>query len=220
MTIDTTARARWTFEGRVVVITNADSDRGRTQQVAFSRANATVVAAPPRALDDEDAWRTLARRVAEEHARLDVLVVNDAGLGRERLLDLPPDGWDMCMAANVTAGYLAAKHLVPLMVAARYGKVVFTTGPETSAGFENAVALCASRHATHGLAKALACELGRHQVNVNTVAASAAADQGDAEALATLAHTVMWLGSDASRFVTGALVETGPPAGEITSIVQ
>jgi NAD(P)-dependent dehydrogenase (short-subunit alcohol dehydrogenase family) len=158
---------------------------------------------------NEEESAKLAERLADEGGRLDVLVINDTHVADQPLIDVSEADWDALIAANVTSAFLSAKQLVPLMIPARYGKVVFTTGPETTFAIGGRAPLSAARHAVFGFAKDLALEMRQHQINVNLACPAAhIEDEGEAAGMArdALVHTVLWLSSDASRFVTGTLV--------------
>ncbi|HUA49236.1 MAG TPA: SDR family oxidoreductase [Solirubrobacteraceae bacterium] len=215
--------AEWNFDERVVVVTDASSSRGSEQVAAFAAAGAKVyacgslepVAAAVRgsveavAVDFsvESSVTTFAARISTGEGGLDVLVVNDPATHDQSLVEMPDTAWQRLIAASVTGGFLASKHLAPLMFSRRYGKIVFTTGPESSVGLLGRAHVCASRHAIVGLAKDLAIDAATHQVNVNVAAAAREVDGGgNRSAIDALTHAVLWLASDASRFITGSVL--------------
>jgi NAD(P)-dependent dehydrogenase (short-subunit alcohol dehydrogenase family) len=218
--------AEWNFEDRVVVVTNAGSPRGVGQVRAFAAAGATVYAcvgldgdvAPDLSggvqlsvdFDSEASVARLAERISTDCERLDVLVVNDLGGEDARLLGVSDLTWQHLIDASLTSAFLAAKHLTPMMVPARSGKVVFTTGPESSFDAPPRGHVSAVRHAIAGLAKVLAIELAEHQINVNVAAGGPGVDLADATAIVALTNQVLWLSSDAARFTTGSVVHAGP----------
>jgi NAD(P)-dependent dehydrogenase (short-subunit alcohol dehydrogenase family) len=196
--------AKWRFEGRVVVVTDPASARGAAQVRAFEDAGAAVYAFE---MTGEASVEALARRIEEEKGRLDVLVMNDPAAATDALVDVEVEEWQRLIASGPTAAFLAAKHLAPLMFPRDYGKIVITTGPESSFGIAGRAHVGASRAALLGLARDLAIEFAEHHVNVNVAAAAAAVDEsGDPDAVRALTHAVLWLSSDASRYVTASLV--------------
>ena len=217
--------ARWNFEGRVVVVTAADSPRGRAQVAGFAAAGAAVYAChgagrapdlpiwPPEVVSvavdlcTEAGAAELTERVERRHGRLDALVVNDPGDSDAAFVDVTDAVWQQRVRNGLSAAFLAAKYLSGLMIPQRYGKIIFTTGPESSVGLPGRVHVCAVRHGVCGLAKVLAIELAEHQVNVNVAAAADVVDlQADATSIAALTSQVLWLAGDAGRFVTGGVV--------------
>jgi NAD(P)-dependent dehydrogenase (short-subunit alcohol dehydrogenase family) len=219
--------AIWNFEGKVVCVTGAGEPRGAAQVRIFAAAGATVVACDSKVptasepdgpgtveirevdVADETAVTELARSIESGHGRLDILVVNDRGFDPTPLLDLEDEGWRELVKTHLTSAFLCVKHLAPLMFPQESGKIVFTTGQESTAGAPGRAHASSLRHALFGLAKCSALEVAPHKVNVNVAAAAPEVDQGGPDqekAAAALAHLVAWFGCDAARFVTGTVV--------------
>ena len=227
---------RWSFTDRVVIVLNASEPRGRAQVAAFTDAGATVVTVdhehPALAVDrtppqrgvartiarvDEDEIAGVASFVEDRFGTLDILVLNGTPVESKALIEMDEADWDSVIFKQLTGTFLWFKHLVPIMIPARKGKVIVSTGPETAAGVAGQTHLCAARHAIFGLVKGLACEQGQNQINVNVVCPGLDVDdlqaEGHAAALAELTDNVMWLASDASRFVTGTTLTINRAAG-------
>ena len=153
----------------------------------------------------------LAAEIAADHGRLHALVINDSIHKERPLVEVSIGDWNEMLGKGVTAAFHCAKHLGPLMFPSRYGKIVITTGPESTSGFAGRAHMCASRHAMVGLVKDLAIEMAEHRVNVNIAAPDHAVDtDASPEAIAALTHSVLRLACDASRFVTGSVVRAAP----------
>jgi NAD(P)-dependent dehydrogenase (short-subunit alcohol dehydrogenase family) len=199
---------RWNFDDRIVAITRTEAPRGNAQRLVFEAAGAKVVEA---AATDEPAIERLVAEISDLHGRLDILVVNGGPVPSVPLLEMTESAWDAVIDDEVTVPFLLFKHLVPLMGEDSLGKVVVTAGPQVSRGYRDEAAHCAASHGVFGLAKDLACEVGRRQINVNLSCPSPAVDDPAAEdhdgALDALTENVLWLSSDASRFVTGTAVQ-------------
>ncbi|GAB1818636.1 SDR family NAD(P)-dependent oxidoreductase [Herbidospora sp. RD11066] len=227
------------FTGKVVLITGAARGQGEAEARAFHAEGATVVIVD--VLDDlgndvvaslgerawfahldvtnVDQWAALARRIEQDHGRLDVLV-NNAGVAfRHGIEATSVDDWNRVMAINVTGPFLGMKHLVPLMKAnggaiVNIASMAGLTGHHTSA-------YSASKWALRGLTKTAALEFARFGVRVNAVNPGlietpiVPGDTAFPEAvisLTPLARTgypidvqelVMFLASDAAGFITG-----------------
>lgn len=204
-----TGIARWDFSERVIVVTNAGLERGAAQAQAFADAGASVVAVEPQ-IDNEAFVTDLARMIEVDHGRLDALVLNDREVEDSSLLDVTVEDWQRLVRTSLTGPFLCAKHLVPIMARAGYGKIVVTTGPESSCGIPGRAHACAIHHALAGFVKDLAIEIAEDQLNANVAEAGRSVGDVDSDAtLNALTRSVMWLCSDASRFVTGAIVGGG-----------
>lgn len=122
---------------------------------------------------------------------LDILVNNAAvydGLKRKLFTEIDPAEWDLVMNVNVKGAFLTARAVFPYMRDQGYGKIVnlasevFFTG---SHGFAHYVA---SKGGIIGLTRALAVELGPHNICINCVAPGFT----DTEASRNLADTAKY----------------------------
>ena len=115
----------------------------------------------------------MAEATNKTFGRIDILINNAAiydGIKRKPFHEIDPDEWDLVMTVNVKVAFLAARAVFPYMKAQGYGKIinlsseVFFTG---SHGFAHYVA---SKGGIIGLTRALAIELGPHNICINCVA--------------------------------------------------
>lgn len=115
----------------------------------------------------------MAEATNKEFGRIDILINNAAiydGIKRKPFHEIDPDEWDLVMTVNVKGAFLAARAVFPYMKTQGYGKIinlsseVFFTG---SHGFAHYVA---SKGGIIGLTRALAIELGPHNICINCVA--------------------------------------------------
>ncbi len=167
-----------------------------------------------------------------EFGRLDVLVNNAAlyaGLKGGRFDQIDEEQWDRVMLVNVKGVWNCCKAAVPLMRAAGGGSIVNITSLAAVYGLPFALDYSASKGAVIAMTRSLARELGRDWIRVNAVAPSAVMTEGtreyfgeklekSAQAIAAsqtlkrslvpadLVGSVLFLASDASRFVTGQTV--------------
>lgn len=104
-----------------------------------------------------------------EFDRVDILV-NAAGVVQDiRFVELEEADWDRVFNINAKSVYLAAKAVVPHMIAARRGKIInisSRSGKDAQAGL---VHYGASKFAIIGITQALAKELAEYDINVNAV---------------------------------------------------
>jgi len=73
---------------------------------------------------DEDAIRNAIERTVAEFGRLDILVNNAGAIWTQPILDTPPKRFDLMMAVNVRAAYIACYYALPHMVKQRWGHVL------------------------------------------------------------------------------------------------
>lgn len=102
------------------------------------------------------------------------ILVNNAALFAElpalAFHEYPTELWDRVMAVNVKGPFLMAKHLAPMMIEARRGKIINIGSGTAYKGMPEMLAYVTSKAAILGLTRCLARELGPHGINVNTLA--------------------------------------------------
>jgi NAD(P)-dependent dehydrogenase (short-subunit alcohol dehydrogenase family) len=106
--------------------------------------------------------------MAEQEGRLDVLVNNAAIQIVKPLVDLNPEEWDMLMAVNVRAAYLAIKYAFPLL-RRQGGSIINVSSVHAIATSKHMAAYAASKSALAALTRAAAIELAVDKIRVNAV---------------------------------------------------
>jgi gluconate 5-dehydrogenase len=101
---------------------------------------------------------------------VDILVNNAAMNQRKPLEDFAPDEWRALMAANLDGPFLVTRSLLPAMKARRRGKIINVCSLASDIGRPHIVPYAASKGALRMLTRALAVELGPHNVQVNGIA--------------------------------------------------
>ncbi len=178
-------------------------------------------------LDVSDAAGVAAmvKDVRETFGGVDILV-NNAGLTRDRLvLRMDVEDWQRVLDVNLSGAFYFCKEVAPLMVKARRGAIVNITSVSGLAGLPGQANYSAAKAGLVGLTKSLARELGKRNVRVNALAlgyvetdmTEGLGDEYkqrilDNIALARfgkpedVADVVMFLCSDAARYVTGEVI--------------
>lgn len=240
-------------EQRVVLITGAGSGIGRASALAFAREGAAVVAAD---LDRASAEATVAEmgtaqglalagdvanpedmdRIVEEtmrrFGRLDVFFQNAGVPQAARPVEqIALDEWQRIIAVNLTALFLGAQRVAPIMKQQRGGVILVTASIAGIRPRPGLSAYVASKGGAIALVKALALELAPHRVRVNAICPVAVrtpmitkfgfgASEAEAEErfvasiplgrLTTpedIAAAALYLASDAAGAVTGVAFE-------------
>ncbi|MDI2028225.1 SDR family oxidoreductase [Saccharopolyspora sp. TS4A08] len=180
---------------------------------------------------DERSVASAMQRIAEAHGGIDVLV-NNAGVGgpRRPAHEVEVAEFDELFAVNVRGTWLCTKHVVPRMIAAGGGSIVNMSSMYGLVGNAMLPLYHATKGAVRLMTKADAATYAEHAIRVNSVHPgsidtgspgsvrqdeSPTAREYNARTLAAIplgargepadvAHGVLFLASDESKYVTGA----------------
>jgi acetoacetyl-CoA reductase len=111
----------------------------------------------------------MVQKLLAEMGRLDVLV-NNAGITRDRSLrKMDPADWHAVLRADLDSVFNMSKQAIEPMMAQRWGRIVNISSVNGQQGAFGQVNYAAAKAGMHGFTKALALEMARHGVTVNTV---------------------------------------------------
>ena len=99
-----------------------------------------------------------------------LILVNNAGIaGSAKLADTTDEIWDRMLRVNATGAFYCTRAVVPMMLQARWGRVVNIASVAAKAGGLYIAAYTASKHALLGLTRAVAAEVAARGITVNAV---------------------------------------------------
>ena len=160
---------RFAGEGARVAVVGS-SDLAKAGQVA-ERIEAAGGKAQAFVADvrEASAVKALVRDVKEAFGRIDILV-NSAGIFEPTPIGETTEAqYDATMDINVKGTFLAINEVAPLMIAQGGGKIVNLSSVTGVMGFKTFSVYCASKAAINYLTRALALELGPHNIAVNAI---------------------------------------------------
>jgi len=109
------------------------------------------------------------QKLLAEMGRLDVLV-NNAGITRDRSLrKMTLDDWQAVLRADLDSVFNMSKQAAEPMMAQRWGRIINISSVNGQQGAFGQTNYSAAKAGMHGFTKALALEMARHGVTVNTV---------------------------------------------------
>lgn len=157
-----------------------------------------------------------------------IMVANAAYSERGKWTEIPIEQWDRTMAVNLRGTYLCARAVYPSMQRLGGGSIITLTSVTVELGMAGFVDYVATKAGIIGLTRALAREVGREGIRVNSVMPGAIRTEQEVELnfdeheLAVLsaerqsiprrgyaddlAGTFVYLASDDSAFVTGQVI--------------
>ena len=182
------------LEGRVALVTGAAKGMGRDICLTLAREGADLALAArevapletlkgeietfgrralvaPCDVTDEAAVERMVALVTEAFGRIDILV-NAAGVTgpiETPVQEIRAEDFRSVLEANVVGTFLPTKHVLPGMIARKYGKIVNISGTSGLRGYKNRAAYSSSKWALRGFTRTVALEVGRHNVNVNAL---------------------------------------------------
>lgn len=166
---------------------------------------------------DDAAMGALAARTLERHRRIDVLVTAVGGFAGGALVDTDRATWDAQIALNLTTTYVAARAVLPAMLAAGAGRVVAVASRAVvppAAGF---IAYTVAKAGVIALVQALAQETRGRGVTVNAVLPSTMDTPGNRAAMpdvdprtwtpvTAVADAIAYLAGESAGHVSGTLL--------------
>lgn len=169
---------RYALEGAKVVVNDVNGQQGQrvADEIAAAGGTARFIRADVATAADVNA---MVKETIAHFGRLDTMV-NNAGITHRNgpMLDVEEEEFDRIFAVNVKAIYLAAKAVVPIMRAQRYGRIVNISSGTPFKGTPNMLHYVTSKGAILALTRALAREVGGDGICVNTLAPGLVISEG------------------------------------------
>ncbi len=217
-------------EGAKVALTGRDEERGKQVVEEIRKASGTAIfirSDVQLARECKQAVDTTIRHFA----RLDILFNNAGVFYPHTVVDCPEEEWDLTIAINLKGTYLMSKLVLPAMIAQGSGVIINNGSGWGIAGGNEAASYCASKGGVVLLTKAMAIDHGRQGIRVNCLCPGdvdtpmLAADAklrgmewkdylaeasnrplGRIGTPEEIARAALFLASDESSFVTGAVL--------------
>lgn len=252
MTTPAAANALFRLDGQTAIVTGASRGIGAgcARLLAALGAHVILIARNADDLDllcgeiraaggSAESWAMDLTATAAFQQRVDALpalhiLVNNAGMNKPQpFLEVDEATFDQVLHLNLKVNYFCAQAVARRMVATQcQGAIIMISSQAGHVALPNRTVYCATKFAMEGMSKAMALELARHGIRVNTVAptfvltpmtapflndpafSKYVADNiplGRMASVEEVASAVAYLAAPASRMVTGTslLVDGG-----------
>jgi NAD(P)-dependent dehydrogenase (short-subunit alcohol dehydrogenase family) len=121
-------------------------------------------------VSDETAVNAAIGAIAERHGGIAALVCAAGSVREHPVAGMPLADWSAVIDASLTGTFLAARAVLPAMIAARAGAIVaFSSGYATS-GYRNGANYAAGKAGVEALIKSIALENAEHGIRANCIA--------------------------------------------------
>lgn len=181
------------LQGKIALITGADSGIGKAVAIAYAREGADVAIAYlsehedardtarwveeagrraillPGDLSDPATCRRVVAETAEQLGGLDILISNAAfQMYRDDITDIPDEEWDFTLATNLSAYFHLAKAAVPLLKAG--SAIIATSSIQSDSPTPQLLPYAMTKAGMASMTASLAQMLGERGIRVNAVA--------------------------------------------------
>jgi 3-oxoacyl-[acyl-carrier protein] reductase len=168
---------------------------------------------------EEAQVKAMVARVIEEYGRIDILVNNSGGSYQFDLVDTPSDRWDNMVSLNLRSAFLATREAGAHMIEQGKGAIVNISSAVGLSGGAGFAAYGAAKAGLQNFTRSVALEWGKFGIRANCIAVGAIASEGarrawdrmgalerlleHAGAPEDIAYPILFLSSDASRYMSG-----------------
>ncbi len=179
-----------------------------------------------------DSCRQAVEEIKARYGRIDVLFNNAGAIVRKDVVSHEEKEWDLVIDVCLKGTYLMSKYVIPVMGRIGGGSIINTGSGWGLKGGDNAASYCAAKAGVVNLTRAMAIDHGRQNIRVNCVCPGDTDTpmlRGEARQLGAdeeeflkssgadrplkrigaprdIAHTVLFLASDLSAWITGTAI--------------
>lgn len=181
----------FSLEGKVAIVTGANTGLGMAYAVAFAKAGADIfiphflpetdivkglieaeggkVAFLKGDLTDSKYIDQIVEKCLAEFGRIDILV-NNAGISHfADFADYPDDAWRRCIDLNLNAAYYLGRAVAKEMMKQKSGKIINIGSALSYTADKKCPPYTTAKHGILGLTKVFANELGEYNIQTNAI---------------------------------------------------
>ena len=216
---------RFAREGAKLAVADIDFDaaQARVKEVADRGADAMFIHAD---VTNKKSVGNMVNATLERWGKIDILVNVAGGAQRKNVVDITAEDWDRVVNLNLKSVFLCSQAVLPIMLKAKYGKIVSISSIYGFAGNATRSSYAAAKAGVAVFTKSLALEHIKDGININAIApgriatpavrshysdeAWAAAEAqiplGHAGKPENIASTAIFLVQDENNYITGQTI--------------
>ena len=212
-------------QGASVVVTDILDDAGEEVAAAIRREGGSAVFTPADVTSEAAAKRMVEVAVAE-FGRLDILMCNPGIQVEKSLPEMTEEEWDRVIEVNLKGPFLCSKHALIQMQKQESGNIIMVSSLSGIVSNASQASYNASKHGVIGLCKCIAHDHALEGIRANVVCPGSMKDTAMTAGIpdehlipylkanllqrwaapAEIANCALFLASDESSFVTGAVL--------------
>lgn len=202
---------RFAEQGAVVYAFDIKEDTDYPEGVSFLKCD----------VSKEEEWKAAVQQVLKEQGRIDILVNNAGIIAYTPIHEIELEEWHRLIAVDQTGVLLGMKHVIPSMMAQKYGSIINVSSIWGSVGAANVVAYNAAKGAVVLMTKNAAITYAKNGIRVNSVHPgfinTPLTDSQDQELnKIVIAATPMGRGGEPDEIAAGVVFLASDQAGYIT----
>ena len=223
------------LEGKIILLTGARGGLGSVVTPILSGAGATLIVVDrvlsQDIIDRRGGFRAdvtneseVTRVVADtvrQAGRIDGLINLVGAFVPGSAVETDVAKWQTMLSLNVTSAFLLSRAVIPHMTARRSGRLIHIAARAALEPFPGAAAYLVAKAALISLIRVLALELGGAGVTVNGILPGTIDTPANRESMPhadrstwvkpeSIAQVLVWLMSDDTAAINGALIPVGP----------
>ena len=195
----------------------------------------------------EDQWIDLMAYIEKEYGQLNILVNNAGVVEVGNIETQTTKDYNFIMAVSVDGAFFGCKHAMPLMKKSGLCSIINMASIAAKQGEQYVLAYCAAKGAVEAMSRSIAahCALSKYTIRCNTVLPSgivtpmvmgmgskmaesglmslddlnAASSQSKLGEPDDIAHTVVFLASDESKFINGASISVDNGMSIVSGVI-